>query len=329
MKQSRTRSLLRARSRRAVVPLSYAGVFAILAWYVLFLKFGDGLRGLGYANAAGFWFGVIALTLAAMLLRMGVFWLGMLSLVLGGSILIHGGPYIASGRNRPPTRAISVRVVTASLRGLNNDMQDAAGTLARLRADIVVLQEVSRPEELTALLDRSSGRRWFAATSGWQVTLSRWPLRDIVRARDLLEVRIISPGGDFRVWNVRAPKSFMTPRHNRHYIASLIDRIARAGNRGIAAGDFNATPWNDGYRDVHRLLDDVRDRSGWGPGFTFPNHARRMGTFGPFLRIDHIMADRRFVPVGVHTRAASRGADHLPVVADFAFVPPVPIKAPG
>jgi vancomycin resistance protein VanJ len=311
----------RSRRRPAIVPLSYAAVAAILAWYLLFLTFGDDLRGLGYANAAGFWFGGAALALAAILFRMGVLWLSVLSLVLGASILIHGGPYTPFAQVAPPRKGMPIRVVTASLRGLNDDMKDAAETLAGAGADILVLQEVSRPAELSASLERSSGRRWFVATGGGQLTLSRWPLRHVVRAHDLLEVHIVSPGGDFRVWNVRAPKSFMRPDQNRRYIAALIDLIARAGNQGIAAGDFNATPWNDGYRDVHRLLDDVRDRSGWGPGFTFPSNARQMGALGPFLRIDHIMADRRFVPIGVLTRAASRGADHLPVVADFAFVP--------
>jgi endonuclease/exonuclease/phosphatase (EEP) superfamily protein YafD len=44
-----------------------------------------------------------------------------------------------------------------------------------------------------------------------------------------------------------------------------------------------------------------------------------MGMLFPYVRIDHVFADERFVPLRAFVGQASPGADHHPVVVDYAF----------
>jgi endonuclease/exonuclease/phosphatase (EEP) superfamily protein YafD len=191
--------------------------------------------------------------------------------------------------------------------------------LAAYKPDIIVVQEASDSPALLAELGRVTADRWYAAGNGLQLTASRWPVTKTGEAHNLTQSDVSTPAGPVQVWNVRASKTFADPDENAVYFTELADQIRDSGNRGIAAGDFNATPWNEGYQAIAGLLGNAHARVGWGPGFTFPSRARRMGMLFPYVRIDHVFADDRFVPLSAFVGQASPGADHHPVVVDYAF----------
>ena len=303
----------RALPRAALVPIAL--------WYGLHMQVGDGLPYFGVANAAGFFFGTAALALGLLLLWRRDLLVAVPALGLAVLILSAGGRYMPLPRPTPPEGTLQFRLVTASLRTANTDMRSAARALAGYKPDIIVVQEASDSPALLAELARITGHRWHAAGNGLQVTASRWLVAKTGEAHNLTQSEVETPAGRVRIWNVRASKTFADPIENAEYFTVLADQIRQSGNRGIAAGDFNATPWNEGYRAIAGLLVNAHARAGWGPGFTFPSRARRMGMLFPYVRIDHVFADDRFVPLRAFVGKASPGADHHPVIVDYALSP--------
>jgi endonuclease/exonuclease/phosphatase (EEP) superfamily protein YafD len=291
----------------------------IALWYAVHSQIGDGIAYFGVVNAAGFFFGAAALVIGTILLVRRDFLGGAAAFALGTLILSADSRYLPLPRPAPPPKSLRFRLVTASLRTANTDMLSAARNLASERPDIIVIQEASDSPALLAELGRVTGHRWYAAGNGLQLTASRWPVTKTGEAHNLTQSDVSTPAGPVRVWNVRASKTFADPDENAVYFTELADQIRDSGNRGIAAGDFNATPWNEGYQAIAGLLRNAHARAGWGPGFTFPSRARRMGMLFPYVRIDHVFADERFVPLRAFVGQASPGADHHPVVVDYAF----------
>ena len=90
---------------------------------------------------------------------------------------------------------------------------------------------------------------------------------------------------------------------------------------GVAAGDFNATPWNDGYAMIAQVARDAWREGGFGPGFTFPTRYRRLGLLMPLIQIDHVFLTGNLRASDMKVVAASNGADHYPIVADIVRRP--------
>ena len=79
----------------------------------------------------------------------------------------------------------------------------------------------------------------------------------------------------------------------------------------VVCGDFDDIPNSYAYFTVKGDLQDAFLKRGSGFGATF----RRIS---PTLRIDYIMADRRF-SVKQYTRIKVPYSDHYPIIADLIF----------
>ncbi|WP_380783895.1 endonuclease/exonuclease/phosphatase family protein [Sphingomonas sp. R86520] len=288
---------------------------ATLLWYLLFLALGDGGRLIGYVNAFGFWWAIVAMVAAGWLATDRAWLRSAVGIVLGIVILTHGG--VAIGRRPAVTNdAPTIRLVTASLRTSNHDMEAAAAMILAETPDLIVAQEVDVPAFTRALGRRSRG--WSIVRRGNELVACRCPISGVEGPGHVLRARAALPSGPVTVWSLHAPKSYGRTVAQRVFFNALAADID-AHRPGILAGDFNATPWNDGYRIIADVYRDTWLAAGRGPGFTFPTGARRAGSLFPYIRIDHVFASRDLIPIESRLGTSSAGADHLPLVVTFAM----------
>lgn len=224
-----------------------------------------------------------------------------------------------------------------------------ARVIAEHSPDLVALQEVdlgrrrSRAEDQGAIIARELGMEVVfcpTITRGEEhyghALLSRWPVEIVKRAllphdprswwkepRSALWVRIMI--GETAV-NLVTTHLGLGPRERLIQMQMLLGEDWLGGLPDDApilmCGDFNLTPGSAPYRLAAARFRDVQlavNGNERGP--------RPMKTFSslrPFARLDHIFLSKRFaverviVPRNALTRVAS---DHLPLVADFSFVP--------
>lgn len=290
-------------------------------WFAAFLLLGDSVPYLGYINAAGFFFGLAALAGGLFLLARR--WVAAVPAIALGLFVLHMGVALPAPRAAAPPGSIPLRVVSASLRTANTDMADAAHVLDDMDADVFAVQEAADPDALLQGLRARRGGAWNMASSGNSAIISRLPVRPAAAPAEAFGAAVtIAPGAELLVWTLHAPKDYADPNEISRWFGALANAVDEQAP-DIVAGDFNATPWNGGYRSVAALMTDAFRRGGMGPGFTFPTRARRMGTLFPFVRIDHIFLGPRLRVVRAFVEEASRGADHSPLVADLV-IPPAP-----
>jgi endonuclease/exonuclease/phosphatase (EEP) superfamily protein YafD len=293
-------------------------ITGIWAWILIWLTTGDTLRFFGYVNALGFFWGLAAAAAAIVLLLRRSFIPAAIGATAALIALSHGQlPEVSGYFPGAPAQVRPIRVVTASLRTLNQDMTSAAQTLAVYKPDILVAQEVSDLPAFMHILDATTKANWNVANRGNEIVASRWPVSSPDPTSDFLRAEVAAPGGPITVWNIHAAKSYSGVIPIRLQFAEFLDDIRTHGSAKIVAGDFNATPWNESYASMAGLLTDAYAVAGWGPGFTFPTRARRLGAAFPYLRIDHVFVDPSLHPVGAFVGQASAGADHRPVVVDL------------
>ena len=312
------------RAKRAPIVRRFASIILGLGciWIVLLILWGDRLRYSGYIHAGGVWWAVLVLMASALLMWARAFSRAIAAAALGILVLSYDG-WLIPDRGAAPSAAAGsrFRLVTASLRTINDDMESAATVLSSYAPDVLVVQEIEagdRERFLEIFRSRTDGD-WHAAHLNNELIVSRWKPSEVGSVAGILRVRLESPFGGFWLWNVHAPKDYGDLAQIDRYFDALCADIAGRG-AGIAAGDFNATPWNDSYRSLTKMLDDAYRRGAWGPGLSFPTRARRLGGLGPFVRIDHVFASPEFVASDAFVGAAIEGSDHFPVVVDLAFV---------
>jgi endonuclease/exonuclease/phosphatase (EEP) superfamily protein YafD len=306
------------RAIRLLILVAKGALAAVAAWFVTYLAIGDGVPKLGYLNAAGFHWGLAAFLSGLFLLGLKRWIWGGLGIAMGAAIMSIGIGTDIDSFARPEAQAGKrLRVVSASLRTLNPNMRAAASMLLRTNGEVLAVQEARDPQLLLAELERQSGRSWNAAANGATMVLSHFPMVVEERPHEMLKVRLRGTAwGSLSLWTLRAPKDYDQPYALRRYFNALADQI-RDEKPDIVAGDFNSTPWNDGYRIVAAQLSDSFRKGGAGPGFTFPTRARRMGALFPLVRIDHIFADPDLQVLDSFVGDASSGADHFAVVSEF------------
>ena len=282
-------------------------------WYFLFLGLGDGARLLGYVNAGGSWFGAASIAAAALAAQRRAWLLSAAGSTLAVLILAQG--HALPMPLEKPSRNPSFRVVTASLRNLNNDMADAARVLLALNPDILVVQEADIEPLFKSI--SATGGEWDHVSNKNEAIACRCQILKSGVSNGILWADVFYSGQPtVRIWDIRAPKSYRDTIQNRFYFTNLAEML-RSSRPAIAAGDFNSTPWNDGYRTVSKVAHDSWRMTAWGPGFTFPTATRRLGLLFPLVRIDHIFMTQGLVPLHAHLGKASSGADHMPIAVDF------------
>ena len=293
-----------------------AGIAASLAWLAIWLLRGDSVPYLGYVNAGAYLI-ELALIPAIAICLWGRHWLW----AAGGAGLLGFLIWTCSGLNigagEGPKAPGALRVVSASLRSTNPDMAAAAVRVAGYDPDIVILQEADDIPAFARALEAATGTKWQFGAERSYAALARFPVAHVSPSeRDWSEFTIALPSGPLTVWNVHAPKSYALPTENASYFLALREAVVER-HPDLLAGDFNASPFNYGYRAIDGLMRNAHRIAGFGPGNSFPGGWRRSSLFGAYVRIDHIFAHPAIEIDNAFVGAASPGADHKPIVADI------------
>lgn len=307
------------RSYRRFYPLDYimiAILGVITLWFIGWLTFGDSIRYFGFINAGGVIFALLLLFTAFIFLLRRRWIAALLSITLGAWLLFYVfGTNIAASEDR--ILASDIRIMTSSLRGLNRDMTESAIHLHQYDADIIGLQEVYDANLFKASLEKASGKKWYMLSEGKLTILAQYPIKPSnVSIKGVLSVRILMPEQALNIWTLHAPKTFGKPLLNRQFFKKLATEIKTASPDAVI-GDFNSSPWNEGYLRTAKTMVDAHKSAGFGLGNSFPARGRKSGILGAFTRIDHI-----FVKRGVNIVNSFRGeayikSDHHPVIADI------------
>jgi len=146
-----------------------------------------------------------------------------------------------------------------------------------------------------------------APIRGWRNTLL--PRTGNLEQRGLLEALVIVRRVPVRVFTTHLQHDSQQERIAQ--IAAVRERIGRAQESVVLAGDLNARP---GTPEIDALTEDLVDawaEAGVGHGYTY-------STEDPHARLDYVMHSN-----DVMTRTAAvlstDGSDHLPVIADLAL----------
>lgn len=306
---------------RAVAALGRALTAVLALWALGWLVSGDALA----AIRAGLYLAPFLLLASAALALAALLQGRRMAAVVAGFVaaLLAAAAPASLTRLSAATGSGGLTLTTLSNRTQNIDMAATARALRHRTADIFVLQEIADPagliEALTGLY--RPGRRPAHCTLGTYLIIARFAVGAAHRLAGNVALRcpVALPGGTVMVYAVHLPRALTGADHQTRAATSLLSDTMRQADPVILAGDFNATPLTGTMRRAGALLVNAFDRVGRGPGFTFPTPARRMGAFGPFLRIDHVLLGPEFRPLRARAgRWHPPGADHYPVEVGFA-----------
>jgi vancomycin resistance protein VanJ len=290
--------------------------------------------------AAGFFLPLLLLVPAALLLRSRWMFvvtalpLGVFLALFGARFVPHVGTAAAGGT--------PLRVVTFNQLFLNTNIPNLLEAIRAQRADVVALQELAPPvaEAMQRTLKTTYPYQILAPSNnaGGVGLLSRYPLdpadgvagvggqwamlRMGTHAVSVVNVRVHFSGiSRIRSQRFGSLSYFrMYDTRGRLYQANALLEAARRISGGlIMMGDFNIGDREPGYALLASELHDAFAETGWGFGFTFPNH-KRMGPITipiPLVRIDYIWTGGSVVPVASHVNCDAGGSDHCMVVADL------------
>lgn len=323
------------------------------------------LAGLGYAfplldalnHLQPFWFTgtLAALVVAPLVFRRGVMQSLLLSVTATGflaSAVIVVPEFLKTWSPHPiaPRDAVSVRLLTYNIFGLNYDMAGVARMITRENPDIVAIQEFfpGQRRGLHPLLE--AGYPYFTVcdhgTKRGNVALySRLPFSfpeggeclDDPRYGTSTIVAQFAPVGvpPFTVvtthldWPVQVSKLRRTgsllSRLNASYerkrdeYEQLTDDLQKVHGPLLLAGDFNATSWSYSLRGFawrNQLQRETRAI------FTYPKllFFDRWRAVPAFLPIDQVM-DRNGIRVHEIRAGDPAGSDHKPLIVDFTVAP--------
>ena len=276
---------------------------------------------LGYAVAALLWWAVLGRD-PGRWRAVATFGL-VLSLV---GLLFHVALLVPSYAGGHATGRSELTVMTSNQRLGQADPHAVARIASGVRADVVVLEEVTPAEmgTLTVLRDTHPYVAGEAAPWGYgTVVLSRYPLSDVTQLK-------VSKGA----WSMRvaAPRPFwLVAVHTAQPLAdyrsygpdhdAIQAAVSHLDGPVVVAGDFNSTL---DQRPMRRLLDaglsDAARQSNAGWQATWPVDQRdgRLKPFGlGLMTLDHVLCTRDFSAVSTSTLDV-RGSDHLALVARLA-----------
>jgi endonuclease/exonuclease/phosphatase (EEP) superfamily protein YafD len=310
----------------AAVAWPVVGILAVVAGIRLFVYDQNQLAVMLVAMTLWLFLPLYPILVVALLLRQRI--LAVACAVLVVLHVVWVWPLFQGASTKPAwaDEGTRVRIFSANVRSGNTHMDGIVGEIADADADLVVLQEFTSPWELAL---RDAGL-WDAypyqvverpTPVAGAVILSRFPVLDVavehMGTGIMLRADVRIGGRAVSVFDVH-PRSPVTSFRNWSDYASAATGVLR-GARGarIAAGDFNATPFN---RWMHTLADlgyrDAHSEVGRALATTWPNGTEPV----PPVRIDHILLAG---PVAVRTIREGRGegSDHKPLISDLLVRP--------
>lgn len=203
----------------------------------------------------------------------------------------------------------------------NRDPRGTARALAASGADVVALEELSRPA-LSAYEDELAPSYRYSEVREGVGLWSKHPLRavrpvEIMPWTRALRATIDTPKGPVALYvahlaSVRVlPSSGFTTERRNESAGKLADAVrAERLARVVVVGDFNGAAEDSALGPLTRQLRSVQREAGAGFGFTWP------ASF-PLVRLDQIMV-KGVTPVSSWTLPAT-GSDHLPVAASLGL----------
>jgi endonuclease/exonuclease/phosphatase (EEP) superfamily protein YafD len=248
---------------------------------------------------------------------------GVVVVALGAWVLpptVRTVPVTAAARRAP-----HLRIASANLRFDNREHGPLLSELGRVRADIVVMEEVTpawwhaiAASGLTA--SHPHVARAVRDDPGGMVVLSRLPLHHVVVHRadgwPIITATVATRGRRFQVMGVHliAPlETFARNQRAERAITAIARHLARPR---VLVGDFNASPSNRWFGQLLGLgLRDAHQAVGRPFATTWPNGRHLV----PPLLLDHLFADPPIVPLRVR-EGRGTGSDHRPIVVDLALV---------
>jgi endonuclease/exonuclease/phosphatase (EEP) superfamily protein YafD len=267
---------------------------------------------------------------------------GVAALVLlgwGGAAILVGIPLAwalvvtlpAAMPRSPVPAAATVRVVVANVEVGNPPTPEAIDWLVATEADLVAIVECT--EAWRSEIERAGWPFAIAGTDeetpGGIGLFSRFPLQEASvsippegafrRADAIVE----TPEGPVRVLAVHPVppiRSGWAAMRNDE-LAALAATVRDSTLPVLVVGDLNETPFGRAYRDLVTTAGLVSARRVSGLAPTWPTQA--FGFRVPAwagIPIDHALATGEFTPTALVV-GPGLGADHRPIVADFAWTP--------
>lgn len=308
----------------------------IALWLVAALVVGDAFLPVRWLNYAGPWLGLIALC-AGIPAAIDRRWVtAAAQAFLAVLVLAPIADRFWPGRLWNASAPGDLRVVTFNVTDFNPNtlggtFRNATTAIGDLHPDVVFLQQIMDGNQLIADFARNpqlKELRPFPAPGS----------KDFVDAQDFIFSRYNLEGArapfdravsahiqigkcSIELWGLHAPHG---ERDVRPQVAFLGDFIADADKGDVttvAAGDMNSTEFNSVQDSVRQSFGDAFAEKGFGLGFTYPTHARRLGVLGPFVRIDHIFFRGDIAPTEAHIFGGHAGSDHFGMFAAFRIDP--------
>lgn len=262
-----------------------------------------------------------------------------LSLLLSVPLVIIAGSYaplmLRCGISAA-AEGTMLKVMSYNIWQDNQDMRAAVEIIQREKPDILLLQEVNG-EQLKILLAGLNplGMNNQFSIAYDSVNLAAVASRFLIKKEDSLpqknrsqKVLLESPFGPLTVINVHGVRTGWSIRH-KGMEALLREDIDLERGPVILGGDFNTNEQSETFKLIEKHLINAHEKAGCGFGFTFPAKSynfpllpRASFSFPPFIRIDHIFHSGHFKTLRSYILKDSGGSDHLPVVAELAFVNP-------
>ncbi len=298
--------------------LGWACFAAVLLWLLLFIATGEQFTSVRLFSYVAPWMAGLLLIFALTAFWLRRWWQGAITALLAVLLLLPYSPrFMPSGSGDVDAGALHrqvYKVMTYSKMGRNHDIDAVARVVMAEKPDILFMQEINaaETEHLIKKLKReySNGLSFVNDHAG--LVLSRFKIEPEDGTHSAI---VVLPDGNIRVWNVHLQKSIGSTGIQYQTVDQLTARIEHVDGPVLVAGDFNATTINYPCVKMSQHLNDAFERAGFGFGFTFSSPARRLGTFTPFMRIDHIYYSKHFMVRKAYVVDDAGGSDHYPVVA--------------
>lgn len=218
-----------------------------------------------------------------------------------------------------------MRVVQMNLRFNNQESDRAIAVLKSARADILLLQEVTRTTERVMSAFKASHPYQVSCQKrgvGSVAIVSRYPFADetsqkCARFFGYASAKILINGQKIALASFHS--RWPWPSRQATQITQLESEFEQLSPPLILAGDFNAAPWSAAVR---RVVDITDTRIVPGLKLTWaPRFVEFKTTIGALLPIDHILVSSTF---WVQSRKVldDGGSDHFPVLTELILTSP-------
>lgn len=327
----------RSRRRRRTLPLvkflywSGAVVSTLIAvWCASWLLVGDDAPFSRLGAYAEPWLGLIAL-LAGVPGAIARKPLASLQILLAILMLFPVAERYWPGRlwNKaapPDLRVVSFNITDFDTATLGATYDRAAKEIAARHPDIIFLQQILNEQLLLGKLKQAMGGGpiyVFPNLTAQNVDLivSRYPLEEARIPFDRSVSAIVRlPDCRLVLWDLHGPHGERDATAQEEFFAAFRAQFG-AKSRAVVAGDLNSTEFNSAQAPLREVLTDAFAKSGYGAGFTYPTSVRRLGLFGPLVRIDHIFSSADLVPVQSVVFGGTVGSDHFALFAALRLPP--------